>query len=185
MYFFKKAIPLSLFFFTFSILISCGGIKPAGGKSGKNLYETFYVGEEGMQYFIKPLPFESKNSELFLDITFRHKDKVQDSATINFSIKGKDLIKQIDTLTLFTVTNNIAFSLPSSKIEYMFSERQKDDYVSRFSTKMPLIEIQKLFKNSEWKAILKSKEISTKEYVSTSSTQKKIQKLNQNIFFIF
>jgi len=185
MYFLKTSILFSLFLCVFLLLISCGGIKPGGGKSGKILYETFYVGEQGMQYFIKPLVFESKDSELLLDITFRYKDKVQDSATLNFSVKGKDLIKQIDTFIISTTTNDSIFSVQSDKIEYMFAERKKDEYVSRFSTKMPLIEIQKLFKNSTWKATIKSKEIPTKQYVSISSTQKKIQKLNQSIFFIF
>ncbi|AFM05561.1 hypothetical protein Fleli_3230 [Bernardetia litoralis DSM 6794] len=185
MSFLKKAILLSSLFCISFLLTSCGGIKPAGGKSGKNLYETFYVGEEGMQYFIKPLIFENRDSELLLDITFRHKDTVQDSATLNFSIKGKDLIKQIDSLTLSNNINNLIFSVHSANVEYMFAERIKNEYVTRFSTKMPLVEMQKLFKNSEWKANIKAEEFSTKEYVSTSSTQKKIQKLNQNIFFIF
>ena len=185
MHLIKKSIFLFSSIFLFFFLISCGGIKLAGGKSGKSLYETFYVGEEGMQYFIKPLNFKNEKSKLLLDITFRHKDEVQDSATLNFSIKGQRLIKQIDKLTLFASTDNATFSVSSHNVEYIFAERDKKEFVSRFSTKVPLIELKELFEKSNWKINIKTEEISNQEYHSTSSTQKKIQTLNQNIFFIF
>lgn len=179
----KKTIIFSLTLCICAFLFSCGGIKPGGGKSANKLYETFYVGEEGIQYFIKPLTFKGENSELLLDITFRHKDKVQDSATLNFSIQGEELIKQIDTLTLSN--SQLSSSIISSKIEYMFSERTKKGYISRFSTKIDLMNIEKLFKNSDWIINTKSKETPRKEYIFTSSTRKSIEKLNQNIFFLF
>lgn len=183
MLFIKKIISFFSILCVFAFLVSCGGIKPGGGKTGKNLHETFYVGEEGIQYFIKPLAFRNQETDLLLDITFRHKDKVQDSATINFSIQSNELIKQIDTLTLSTT--EVFSSIASNKIEYMFAERTKKGYISRFSTKIELITIEKLFKNSDWKLNVISKETAKKEYLPTSSTKKNIEKLNQNIFVLF
>jgi hypothetical protein len=183
MSFIKKTILSSLTICICALLFSCGGMKPGGGKSGKSLYETFYVGEEGIQYFIKPLAFKDDDSELLLDITFRHKDRVQDSATLNFSIRGSELIKQIDTLILSN--SQLSSSITASNIEYLFAERTKRGYTSRFSTKLDLIHLEKLFENSDWTLNTDSKEILRKRYISTSSTKKNIEKLNQNIFFLF
>ena len=42
-------------------LYGCLGVKNSTKNSGKNLFETFFVGNEGIQYFIKPLTFKDNN----------------------------------------------------------------------------------------------------------------------------
>src|SRR5690606_7037547 len=91
---FFKNIPV--FCMLLLLLSSCFSVKPGTSRSARNLYQNFFIGEEGSQYFIKPIAFENDEKEkLQLDITFRYKDEVKDSATVNFSIVTKELNKTI------------------------------------------------------------------------------------------
>lgn len=127
----------------------CLSIKTATTKSGKKYFETFYVGEEGIQYFIKPVLFkdEKSNEDLILDISFRYRDEVNDSAIVNFSIKNSIIHKTIDSLIL----SNNDFTIKSDKVELLFNEKNKTGFTSRFSTKFSLNEIMEMFTNNVWK----------------------------------
>ena len=64
-------------------LSACSGLK----QSGSNLYTSFYVGEKGTQYFIKPLYFSNKESEkLNTDFTFRFQNTINKSDTARIII---------------------------------------------------------------------------------------------------
>lgn len=128
---------------------SCLSIKPSTTKSGKKYFETFYVGEEGTQYFIKPILFKDikQNEVLILDITFRFKNEIKDSAIVNFSIKSSTLYKNIDSLKI----SNIDSEIKSVNINLLFNEKYKTEFISRFSTKFSLKEIKYIFSNNSWK----------------------------------
>ncbi|MCC6726639.1 MAG: hypothetical protein IT258_19210, partial [Saprospiraceae bacterium] len=90
-------------------LLSCFSLKPGGVKSGKRLFETFYVGTDGTQYFIKPLEFTADNKEVLkLDVTFRQKDISEDSATVNISFYGAENFKTADSLVIKNTTETLA-----------------------------------------------------------------------------
>lgn len=126
----------------------CLSIKPSTTKSGKNYFETFYVGEEGTQYFINPILFkdEKSNEDLVLDITFRYRNEIKDSAIVNFSIKSSMIYKTIDSLKL----SNKDIAIKSDKVELLFNEKNKTGFTSRYSTKFGLNEIKEMFTNDAW-----------------------------------
>ncbi len=164
-----------------SFCISCLGVKPGAVKGAKKLYETFFVGEEGTQYFIKPLILNNNIvEEIKLDITFRYKNVIKDSAIINMSFLNKEIFRQADSLI---ITNDTA-KIIIKEVKYMFSERSKDIYNSRFSSKTLLLNVEKLFKNSNWNLIIYKKGIATK-YIAPQSTKKKIDMLRYEIFTLF
>ncbi len=159
--------------------ISCSGIKPSTTKSGKKLYETFFVGEEGTQYFIKPLTFyNNSNEELKIDLTFRDKSKTKDITTINLSFISKSVFKEIDSII---INNNNSSSISSKNIKHLFSERSKEQYKNRFSSNTRLSDIKELFKDNDWTISIYKKDILEKFTVSKSS-KKNIPKLNYEIF---
>jgi hypothetical protein len=163
------------------ILSSCLSIKPGSVKSGKKLYETFFIGEAGTQYFIKPLTFSNNlNEELKLDITFRYRNEIKDTAIINISFLGKEIFKNADSLEI----NNEAIAIIIKEMKYMFCERNKEIFNCRFSAKVKLLDVEKLFDSSKWNLILyKNGDFS--EYLTPKTTEKKIDKLNYEIFAIF
>ena len=64
-------------------IIGCIGVKPGSEPGGKKLFETFYAGEQGSQYFIKPLVLKNATKEkLTIDFSFRYKTEVKDSAIV-------------------------------------------------------------------------------------------------------
>ena len=88
---------LGVIIFVSVALSSCFSVKPTSQKSSKKLVETFYVGIEGTQYFIKPLTYQVEDSkeELEIDCIFRYKTKLSDSdsASINFSTYTNEPLK--------------------------------------------------------------------------------------------
>ena len=146
-----------LFNFVSLILITltlsgCLSIKPSTSKSGKNYFETFFVGEEGTQYFIKPILFkdEKSNEELILDITFRYRNEIKDSATVNFIVKSPIIYKTIDSLKISNKDNKVG----SEQLDLLFNEKNKRGFTSRYSTRFDLNELKEIFYDDVWEIII-------------------------------
>ena len=163
------------------IFSSCFTVKPAAVKSGKKLFETFYVGEEGTQYFIKPLTFKNETGEeLKLDITFRYKDEIKDSAVMNISLLGNEKVKNLQSIEITNTQNHIIVK----EIKHLFTEKYKKIVNCRFSMKCPLSELKNLFDNSEW-SITVYKQENYSKYEAKGKTKKSIDKLKEVIFILF
>jgi hypothetical protein len=157
-------------------------IKPGATKSAKKYYETFYVGEEGTQYFIKPLTFnkDDSNEKLLLDITFRYKKVVKDSSKLNFSIKSsQQLMKSIDSLKI----SNDHHDILSNDIDLLFNEKNNDEFLSRFTTQVPLENTHQLFDNNDWEFTIYFNKDKF-NFKPTNKTQKAIKALSNDVFSI-
>ena len=178
----------NIFYFLLSAFLiffmtSCGGIKPSGTKSASSLYETFYVGEAGIQYFIKPLRFESATkSSVETDFTFRVKKEIQprDSVIVNFSLFSSKVIKEIDSLVI--QSNGKRCVLPYK--EYIYTEKEGNLFVSRFSTKGKLSSLETVFQDANWEILLYSSETKKEKFNISNKTEKKIMKINSNLFSV-
>lgn len=167
-------------FITF--FFSCSVFRPAGYKTGDNLFKTFYVGKEGTQYYINPLSFESKeNSQrLSMDFTFRYKDDIKDSATVNLSLFSPQILKNLDSISIA----NANHSVMSKKIKLFYNKKEKKGFLSRFSTKIALKDINEIFKNSDWKiGVYKNGTIFN--FIPSKRTKRDIEKLRDNVFILF
>ena len=176
----KIQILLSSLILTLLTTSGCMGLKTSGNKGGKTYYETFFVGEQGTQYFIKPISFTNENSQVKLDITFRYKDEIKDSATISFSILGKTVLKKINHFNISSGQNKI----PLHKINLLFNEKRKDLITSRFSGKVLLKDLHELFKSTPWEVQVNSPTLNSK-YTSSKKANKVISTLQENVFVIF
>ena len=163
------------------LILSLMSFKPGGGSVGKNLYETFYVGEEGTQYFIKPLSFSGKNKVLLkLDFTFRYKVAMKDSAVVNISFLNTEIIRCLDSVKIANGTNTMVFK----KINCLFAEQKEKMYHTRFTAKGSLAELHKLFDKSNWNLTAYEKNNSG-IFTTPKATEKKIQKMKESIFTEF
>lgn len=163
------------------IFSSCFSVKPGATKSGGKLYETFFVGEEGTQYFIKPLKFTNEHSEfLKLDITCRYKTEIKDSAIVNISFLSNELFKSIDSLKIY----NGEHATLINELNLLFAERSKDMYSIRFSTKVNLADIKILFSRNDW-GLIPYRNGESSLYTPQKATKKKIDKLNYEVFELF
>jgi hypothetical protein len=176
----------SQYIFVFFILLSlifsaCLSIKPSTTKSGKNYFETFYVGEEGTQYFIKPILFkdEKLNEDFILDITFRYKNEIKDSATVNFSINSVSIYKTIDSLKL----SNKDIKVKSEQVARLFSEKSNSGFTSRYSTKFSLNEIKEMFNNDGWEMIIYNQNKITR-YKPHRNTSRAIKAIRDRVFVL-
>lgn len=164
------------------VLTGCTSIKVGGVKSGKNLFETFYVGEDGTQYFIKPLFFSNTENKdvMDMDFTFRYKNEVKDSVIVNFAIRSEKIIKQIDRLTLSNATQ----SIESNDVELLFNEKRKNEFYSRFSTKITMVEFNQMFENFDWKTVVVT-DGASQTFEAEKKTKKSLSKLADKVFIIF
>lgn len=170
----KKTLSLtSLFLSLIFLSISCG--------SGKKLSRTFFVGEEGIQYFIKPLSFLNAPSkrELSIDFTFRHKEEVKDSTIVNFDLFSPDIIKKIAKIEFTSGSGNAQ----ADTITLLYKERVKNKFKSRFSSGFLLKDLVKLFKSNDWKVVLYTNG-EQQTFLPSKATQKKIEQLNNEIFVL-
>lgn len=181
------------------LLSSCISVKPGAVRSGQKYYESFFVGDEGNQYFIKPLKFTSSTDEMMIDIVFRYNNELKGNATINYSITSDNLYKTPGKLIISTPMQQ--YTLTDNKL--LFNEKYDDKYLSRFSASMPLADVAILFNDIRWEVEMTgySNAINNNTLGSdernlnvnhnlvvmkpTKKTQKVIQRLNSNLFVLF
>lgn len=174
-------LSITLFIASTVLFSGCLGVKNSTGNSGIKLFETFYVGNDGTQYFIKPLIFKSINkNQLKLDITFRYKDNLKDSALINVSLINTMIFHNIDSLEI----NNDSVSIKFKNFRYLFAERTHKKFTSRFSAKGSLSNTNELFNKNNWNITIYSQD-KEETFHSNNGTKKKIEKLNYSIFKLF
>lgn len=171
-----------LLLFLVSIFLSgCLSVKPTTTKSGKNYYETFYVGADGNQYFIKPLSFKNSETkeELIVDITFRYKDEIKDSAIVNFTITSPVIYKSLDSLKI----SNNSIDISNHNTSLLFNEKSNSEFISRFTSEIALYDIKKLFNKDDWTFIIYNATETTK-FKPNRKTVKAITALRENVFIL-
>lgn len=180
----KRVKTIYIFFYIILILTvlqSCLGIKPGAMRSGKKLFTTFFVGEDGTQYFIKPILLSNNDrSELLIDVTFRYKNQIKDSAIFTFSLNDNIMYKMLDKITINSKNDKIIIE----NFDFLFVEKYRKEYKSRYTFKISLSDLVKIFKYEELKLEIENEGIK-KEFISNSKTKKKIKKINDDIFSLF
>lgn len=170
-----------ILFTTIILFTGCMPVKRTGVKSVAKLFETFFIGEKGTQYFIKPLLFKNERNEVLeLDITFRYKELVKDSATLNISIMSPEIIKSLYNIEL----SNTIRKIELKSLDHLFSEKHKNIFTNRYSSKVLLSEIEELFDHNSWTIFINNKG-KYSEYKASQRTMKSIGKLEESIFILF
>lgn len=174
----RTLIGLSFIVSTFG----CLSIKPSTSKSDSKNFETFFVGEEGTQYFIKPVLFKNQTTgeQISIDFTFRIKDKIRDSAIVNFSIQSSSIFR---SLTSIKISNTHIFAT-SKNIRLLYNEKNADGFRSRFSTNLNLNSLSTLFADNNWEVQL-SNGNQTTMFAPNKKTLKTIVNIRENIFQLF
>ena len=169
----------NIFILTIATVIfsGCMGIKPGATNSVLKLYETFFVGSEGTQYFIKPLSFAGNNNdELLIDFTFRYKNQVKDSVICNFSIISAEKLKEVDEVLLATED----ISVKCENITLLFNDKKGDLFLSRFSGRLLFADFNKLFNAGNFTV-----EADHAVYTLSAKTQKPVEELRKKLFVLF
>lgn len=180
----KRFLLLSLLLISLSIsLNSCLGVKPATSGGGKKYFESYYAGDEGNQYFIKPLVLvsEYKEAKATLDISFRSKESLQGTAQVNFSVYMPEAVHSLKDAYLYV--NDTSFEL--SDIKLLFVEKEKNGFQSRFSTTVPAEKLRSIFNTSDWQLVIIKEKGKTYKFDTASLSKKRIEAINTNLFTIF
>lgn len=125
-----------------------------------NLIKTFYRGDKGVQYFIKPIKYTNNKKSLILDFTLTVKNDSLKKIISNFSIPDNSL-------------NDLVINNNKIKVKKLYDDYESKSPYSRYTMEINL---------NMLKYIFSSKEIVINDNVFTlkKSLQKKIEMLKQN-----
>lgn len=172
-----KSIFLSLIVLSFISIFGCMSVKPTASKTDGSLYETFYLGNRGTQYFIKPLLFESEKEELKIDFTFRPSENTGNLVTTNYTIVSAEKIEKVDTMILKNKTQIVK----CTDNKKLYSEIKNSKRVCRFSAKIQLEKLNQIMANPAWSIQVVTKD-TTMYYQASGRTKKSITKLQEDLF---
>lgn len=167
------------FLVTLSACKSSKNVKTSS--DGKPYYIAFFIGEEGVQYFLKPITFINglTGDKLIVDFTFRYKNEVKDSATVNFSIKSPTPIKPVDSLYVETPS----FKIVSKAVGYIFGDKLKKGFNTRHTLKIAVADLKLLFNDASWNIVIYSKN-SVHKYQPTKPGSKAMVSLKNSVFVL-
>ncbi len=174
----KKLLIISSF-----LTISIGLSSTVQAQRVRKYYETFYVGERGTQYFIKPLELASENTSdaLLLDITFRYKQDVTDTVVINFSVIGESIYKKLDQF----VMKHDAGTVAGQNIKQLYSEKHKKGFLSRYTLQVTTEELYQLFSSKNGFSITLKQGSEINMFSLTGKGEKSVIFLIENLFVLF
>jgi len=155
------------------LLTSCFSIKPQVSKTGKNLWEDFYVSPGVMQYFIKPLLFKNDERNLDIDFTFRN---VSDSVTVNYSIYSDLKFAHPDSMIISNELTAVNICFPKTIISEYVHKKHK----LRQTGKISFAEFKSLTKNNLWTITLRNGN-KKDQFFASQRTKDKLEKLELNL----
>lgn len=155
------------------LLASCFSIKPQASKTGKHLWEDFYVSPGVMQYFIKPLVFKNNDRNIDIDFTFRN---ISDSVTVNYSIYSKADYIEPNTIIISNELTKVSAIYPKTIVSEHIQKRHK----LRQTGKISLSEFKTLTKNNVW-TISIERGTNKVQYFASQKTKKNIEIIERNL----
>ncbi|MFJ1429910.1 hypothetical protein ACILE2_03780 [Capnocytophaga canimorsus] len=174
----KPFLIISLLF----ALQGCFSVKPGKTGNGKKLYETFYAGEEGNQYFIKPFELTdlARNEKSLWDFSFRSKVSLQGESRVNFSLFTQLAVHKIEKVSFSNKNTNFS----NEQVSFMFIEKTKEGFLSRFTLNTDTENLKALFSDANWEITIKTEQ-GDYTYTPDKAVIKKINTLDQTLFVLF
>jgi hypothetical protein len=163
-------------------LSGCLTVKPGSTKSGMKFFETFFVGEEGTQYFIKPLDMVSVNSpeEFSVDFTFRYNSHLAQGSQVkmNFTLSSNDIVRKIDSLKIYSGNGSTTIS----QNQLLFNGKHKKLFTSRFTSEINLADLTDLMSDIWYVEVFHNNQ--KLRFSHSRKSRKAIAKLNEKVFVL-
>jgi len=162
------------------LLSSCVGIKQAGGSSSPShkLYETFYLENGALQYFIKPQTLANDiNNDHTVDFTLRKIKKEIENVVVNITVYT---MKELTEKTDVRMKGNYIVS-SGKDVSILFTEKKDDIFKNRISFTLPYQEFLTMIKENSFSFLLKPQSDITIKLDSTKKTEKNIEELKKSV----
>lgn len=177
-------MPLLNKHFVLSILIFCVGVHSVTAQEFSSKYmATFFVGDSGTQYFIKPLRFDGQQYQgyLSIDFTFRHLKSLQVPVDAKFSFIRSNAVDRLDSLVIKTPKTNLVFR----EFTTLFISPYKHQRVhTRLSGVVPLDALLKVI-GDDWWIIDAWSNGEYIRYVSSGKAKKALRKISRQMRPVF
>lgn len=158
-----------------SVLLTaaCAGTKQKARKGNAQCFESFYINDSTMQYFIKPITFNSNDKQIIIDFTFRKSGNTFSKVTTNFTYLTE---AKADLTNLYIACDSVTYKADNKKP--LYKERNKKTIKYRYSTIFDYEAIRQSFLCGNLYLIVNSDII----FSPTRRSVKRIEKLNTYIF---
>ncbi len=155
------------------LIVACVGTKPKAGKGKKQCYESFFINDSTMQYFIKPITFKNADQKVVIDFTFRKSGNTFSAVTTNFTY----FTENKTTLNSFSLAgDSIIYQAKSQKM--LYKERDKKRIKYRYSTMFDYKTVRKSFLSGDLFLII-NRDL---KFYPTRRSSGRIEKINAFIF---
>jgi hypothetical protein len=151
------------------LLYSCFSIKPGTTKTGKNLWEEFFVAPGVMQYFIKPLVFQDHDRQFIPDFTFRNGN---DSVSVNFSITDSRKVLLPGKIYF----RNSKDTLQVNALRTLIISNTDRKFKLRMTGKLAYNKFAGLFRDTNWSIFLSDSQ-NNKTYYPSDKTKASLKKI--------
>mgnify|MGYP006924391956 CR=1 FL=1 len=150
-----------LYFLHFAIVLtSCAGTKGSGAKNNSmSLYESFFINDSTMQYFIGGLKFKEE-AKISVDFTLRVVNDRPKPVVMNFTILSEVPLEQTKLQMRVSDQQWSVFDM-----SIMYREKQKKLYKYRYSSLVEFEKINLFFKAKERSFVLNEKVLTPKKKV--------------------
>lgn len=170
---------ISKYILVFSVVIvavvSCSLKKVSNTLTSKNVYENFYVGDNGNQWYLYPIKFKNKTTHFLLDYTLR--DKAKDTVVVKYSIITKEQLSKPKSI-VFNLLGGVKYNFDTGKKIYV--ETNDDVLHLRYTSIMNYEDFKIFFKSIESISI----DGITDPVVPTKATIKKFGEINRQVISI-
>jgi len=167
----RNSLRYIVLFLFLTSLTSCITFKRNASKGSNSNYETFYINDSTMQYFIKPIEFINQN-QVFIDFTFRKTKLTFSDVTMNFTFISQNK-RNIEKLDL--ICSKIRYSIAIKKM--MYKETKNNKFIYRYNTIISFNELNDFLLSAE--PII---EIDNEIMKSTKKTIKMLSRIKSDLF---
>ena len=151
--------------------VSCIGFKKNASNSSSVYYETFFINDSTLQYFIKPVTFKNKE-KVIVDFTFRKSKESFSNIVMNFSFFSKNKWN-IDHIHLWSENGVVEIG----EMKVLFKEKKNKEFVYRFSTMVNYEDLKEFFISENHRFI-----VNETYFYPVKSSNKKIKYLKDDLF---
>lgn len=173
---------IRLFYFAILVLFLSSCVRSTTShKQRSTKYQTFFIGDGVLQYFISSIKLShNKQESLLMDFTFRTNYTDTSNVTGNFTLKSSKSIDYIQKITFHSLDK----SMFAYKPEKIYSEFNNKRHSHRYTIRIPAVDFKTLLsKNVEQVTLVYSPTEITSVLKVSSKGKHKLSKVYHDIVY--
>lgn len=174
----KRSKRSSYLFALIAVVLFSGCLRAgSGGSRISRALETFYVEGGLTQYFIKPVYLSGKETNIWMDFTYRHDPKKNNQVICNFSLKSSKVEHQV-TNAHFVVGQE---KIQLKNLKKLVYSKSKKKYNFRYTSYITYATLKKMIQQPTFQFTVDTKNNQHFVYTASNKTKRKFRTINEKM----